>query len=142
MMIITCTRRLQFCAGHRVYGHENKCAHLHGHNYVAWITAQAEALDAVGRVIDFSVLKQQIGTWIEDHWDHGFLYWGEADKEVGKILTDMKTKAYAMPYNPTAENMAHYLLTHVAPLALTGLGVCAVKVVVQETENCSAEACL
>ena len=31
-MKLTCTRRLQFCAGHRVYGHESKCANVHGHN--------------------------------------------------------------------------------------------------------------
>src|SRR5262249_14498003 len=54
---VTCTRLLQFDAGHRVYQHEGKCANLHGHRYTAEITAQAEALDKIGRVIDFSVLK-------------------------------------------------------------------------------------
>ena len=54
--MITCTRRIQFCAGHRVMGHEGKCRNLHGHNYVVFVTAQADELDSVGRVIDFSVL--------------------------------------------------------------------------------------
>ena len=49
--MITCTRRLTFCAGHRVLGHESKCAHPHGHNYVVYVTAEAEQLDDVGRVM-------------------------------------------------------------------------------------------
>ena len=64
-MPITATRRLQFAAGHRVHGHEGKCRHLHGHNFVVFLTAAAENLDAVGRVIDFGVLKERIGGWIE-----------------------------------------------------------------------------
>jgi len=73
----TCTRRIQFCAGHRVAGHENKCNNLHGHNYVAFITAQAHNLDNLGRVVDFSVLKDIIGGWIDDNWDHGLILWRE-----------------------------------------------------------------
>ena len=30
---ITCTRRIEFDAAHRVMGHEGKCKHLHGHRY-------------------------------------------------------------------------------------------------------------
>ncbi len=43
--MITATRRVQFCAGHRVHRHESKCRNLHGHNYVAFFTAEAERLD-------------------------------------------------------------------------------------------------
>jgi hypothetical protein len=51
-------RRIPFAAGHRVFQHESKCRNLHGHNYVAVLHARADAgLDALGRVIDFSVLK-------------------------------------------------------------------------------------
>ena len=32
-MNITATRYHDICAGHRVYGHEGKCSHFHGHNY-------------------------------------------------------------------------------------------------------------
>ena len=64
--MISCTRRIQFCAGHRVLGHENKCANAHGHNYVAYISARSNDLDKVGRVIDFSVLKEKIGGWIDE----------------------------------------------------------------------------
>lgn len=67
-----CKRRVQYCAGHRLPGHEGKCRSIHGHNYVAHIYAEGK-LDAVGRVVDFSVLKERVGGWIEDHWDHGFV---------------------------------------------------------------------
>ena len=45
--MITATRRIQFAAGHRVFGHEGKCRWLHGHNFVAFLTAAAADLDAV-----------------------------------------------------------------------------------------------
>ena len=113
-MSVTCTRRIQFCAGHRVAGHENKCAHLHGHNYVALITAQANELDDVGRVIDFSVLKERVGGWIDKHWDHGFILWAgdsEARAVIGAFHTGVTgQKLFELPVNPTAENMARYLI--------------------------------
>jgi 6-pyruvoyltetrahydropterin/6-carboxytetrahydropterin synthase len=138
----TCTRRLQFAAGHRVLGHENKCANVHGHNYVVEITACADALDGIGRVIDFSVLKERIGGWIEEHWDHGFILYSEDADVVLALMQVPGTKTYGMPANPTAENMADFLLRVVGPLVLTGTGVHVTRVVVHETENCWAEAVL
>mgnify|MGYP003644474153 CR=1 FL=1 len=141
-MPVTCTRRIQFCAGHRVFRHEGKCAHLHGHNYVAYITAEADRLDSVGRVIDFSVLKDLVGGWIEKHWDHGFIL-AEVDlaaiEAVSKIVPQ---KLYLMKSNPTAENIANHLLHDIAPKLLKQYGVIVTKVVIDETENCSAEACI
>jgi 6-pyruvoyltetrahydropterin/6-carboxytetrahydropterin synthase len=32
-MKIIASRYHDISCGHRVYGHESKCAHLHGHNY-------------------------------------------------------------------------------------------------------------
>jgi len=156
--MLTCTRRIQFCAGHRVRGHENKCAHLHGHNYVVFLTAclgepATDQTDGIGRVVDFSVLKKRIGGWIDEKWDHGFIY-SAYDVETSKALAafdgfmgsdDEKwpgTKLYELPYNPTAENLANYLLHKVGPARLDGTGVTLSKVVVWETENCYAEASL
>lgn len=146
-MDITCTRRVQFCAGHRLLGHESKCSHLHGHNYVALFHARASELDVVGRVIDFSVLKEKLGGWIDKHWDHGFIC-NLADKETMALLQSASVwfpngqKKYAMPANPTAENMAEYLLRVVAPEVMAGTGVDVVKVTLWETENCFAEVSL
>jgi 6-pyruvoyltetrahydropterin/6-carboxytetrahydropterin synthase len=135
-MIITCTRRLTFESGHRVHGHESKCANLHGHSYKAEIEASAE-LDSLGRVIDFSVLKEKVGGWIDFHLDHGFILWVDDLEARGQML---KTKLYLMPYNPTAENLARHLLLEVCPLVLQGTGVTVTRVVIHETENCKAEA--
>jgi 6-pyruvoyltetrahydropterin/6-carboxytetrahydropterin synthase len=138
--VITCTRRIQFCAGHRVFGHEGKCRNIHGHNYVAFITAQADQLDAVGRVIDFSVLKDRIGGWIDREWDHGCILW-ENDTDARMAVESCRpAKVFTLPTNPTAENMADYLLRVVCPKELAGTGVRVVSVRVWETENCYAEA--
>lgn len=150
MSKVTCTRRLTFCAGHRVMGHENKCAHLHGHNYVVEIEAEAE-LDSVGRVIDFSVLKEKIGGWLEREWDHGFVLNEQDAEAIERVRTfapfppgnpnALKAqKLYLMSDNPTAENMARYLLHQICPALLAGTGVVVCRVVIHETENCKAEA--
>jgi len=148
----SCTRRLQFCAGHRVMKHESKCANLHGHNYVALITAHGPGLDDVGRVIDFGVLKERVGGWIDDHWDHGLVL-NQEDKELIEMVGDFKVrksagagvgyqKLYLMLNNPTAENMAAHLLWHVCPDVLHGTGVKVKRVRLWETENCYADATL
>jgi 6-pyruvoyltetrahydropterin/6-carboxytetrahydropterin synthase len=141
-MKITATRRVQFAIGHRVHGHEGKCRHLHGHNFVFHLTAEADELDSVGRVVDFGVLKALVGGWIEAAWDHGFVLWVE-DTEGLKAMTQVAgQKFYLLPYNPTAENLAMHILRTVGPYALKETGVRLVRVRVDETENGSAEAAL
>lgn len=137
--MITCTRRIQFCAGHRVYGHEGKCRHLHGHNYVALVTAQA-TLDNIGRVIDFSVLKNRVGGWIDREWDHGFILWASDCEALVAVRSCSPFKVFELPSNPTAENMADYLLQTVCPNVLSDTGVRVIGVRLWETENCYAEA--
>jgi len=136
----TCTRRIQFCAGHRVVGHENKCANVHGHNYVIEIFAEADKLDGVGRIIDFSVLKGRIGKWIEDNWDHTFICAPNEDPGLIDAIEIINNKPiYRLPYNPTAENMAMFLLENVCPEVLKDCeGVGVIKIVLHETENCWA----
>ena len=79
-------RRFQFCAGHRIPRHESKCRNLHGHNYVLWLEVSAPELDALGRVIDFGVIKELIGSWIETHWDHGFILCLNDDEAIDDEL--------------------------------------------------------
>ena len=138
MGVIQAVRRIQFCAGHRVLGHEGKCAFMHGHNYVALLHARSPSLDQVGRVIDFSVLKERLGGWIEDQWDHGFIYKEDDDQVEGALDSVPGQKRFTMAENPTAENMASYLLYQVGPDQLVGTGVELVKVELWETENCLA----
>ena len=135
-------RRIHFSAGHRLVGHEGACAYLHGHNYLVFIHASGD-LDPVGRVIDFAVLKERVGGWILEHWDHGFIV-ASHDEDARRALESftsggLKQKTYVLDRNPTAENMAAYLALEVSPRVLAGTGVRVTKVVVQETENCFAE---
>ena len=147
---VAAVRRLQFCAGHRVYKHETKCAHLHGHNYVLFLHAQVQpetrqkrgggpGLDALGRVIDFSILKEKFAPWIEGNWDHGFILWEKDIEAIAALKHLTEQKLFLLPSNPTAENMAIHLLETVAPAVLAGSGVALTKVVLWETENCFVE---
>ena len=148
MRMVTCTRVIGIDVGHRVVRHESKCRHLHGHRYTIEITAEAEELDSVGRVIDFGVLKEEVGGWLLDHWDHGLVIW-ELDP-LAEALTELVVsegqtqKVFLAEFNPTAENMAKFLLRDLCPslLRLSDSGVVVSKVVVWETPNCKAEASL
>lgn len=160
--MITVTRYHDISAGHRVAGHESKCSQLHGHNYRIHFTCEVEdleeftALDTLGRVIDFGVIKSTLCEWLERNWDHKFLAWGEdvhmrTIEEVinGLALStdeDMYHPVISMfcssilwvPFNPTAENMAQYLVEQVGPRQLEGTGVVLTKVKIDETRKCSA----
>lgn len=125
--------------GHRVFGHESKCKHLHGHNYRVTFTCDANALDDVGRVIDFSAIKSRLCMWLEDAWDHKFLFW-EKDPFALTFSSFDPDGVVLVPFNPTAENMAQYLLQVVGPLQLEGTGVRLLSVKVEETRKCSATA--
>jgi 6-pyruvoyltetrahydropterin/6-carboxytetrahydropterin synthase len=155
--MITATRYHDISCGHRVAGHESKCALLHGHNYRITFTCRAAALDQVGRVIDFSVMKEKLCMWVEEHWDHRFLAWKNDDfmqcvmlaaqdaniterPGMEPVYRMLKHSMVWTPFNPTAENMAEHLLSVIGPAQLNGTGVDLIKVIVEETRKCSAEA--
>lgn len=124
--------------GHRVYGHEGKCRHLHGHNYRIHFTCVAGdgGLDGVGRVIDFSQVKSKLCMWIEENWDHHFLVW-EKDP-MWSYLLDLDPTVVVTPFNPTAENIAQHLVEVIGPAQLAGTGVFLSEVTVEETMKCFA----
>lgn len=137
--------------GHRVVGHENKCRHLHGHNYRIHFHCQAqlgvESLDKIGRVIDFGEIKSKLCMWVENNWDHKFLAWqhDEVMLEVSSLSANEGIESELFnesivwtPFNPTAENMAEYLVTVVGPEQLAGTGIELVEVVIEETAKCHA----
>lgn len=134
---ITATRFHDFCAGHRVAGHENKCAHLHGHNYRIHFTLQAIELDHIGRVMDFSVIKSKLCEWLEDNWDHKMILF-EHDELIGQLKKLVPDDIVEVPFNPTAENMAQYLCEVVAVEQLAGTGCVLVKCEIEETRKCKA----
>jgi len=143
---LSLVRQLKFCAGHRLYQHESKCAFFHGHNYrvdieVVGANGGAE-VDAVGRIVDFSQIKQRMLGWLDANWDHAFLVYEQDENALAAVRMVQPSKYFVMPWNPTAENMARYLLEVVAPSVLGDLGVVARKVCVWETEESCAVATL
>lgn len=143
-MKYTAIRKHEFQSGHRVYKHEGKCQYLHGHSYVATIHCKADKtpLNSLGMVIDFSLIKDIICTWIDHKFDHKFLIW-EVDP-MAKSLQEIDSTVAIVPFNPTAENIACYILEEGNKLLKKFQddkhGVIIHKVEVKETGKCSAEA--
>ncbi len=141
-MSLTIMRRIKFCAGHRLYEHGGKCEHFHGHNYVADFFVTGEEVDSVGRVLDFADLKARTKGWIDENWDHSFLVYEKDENAIQALEAVQPPRLFKMPYNPTAENMARYLLEEMCPKALDGSGARAVRVRIWETDESYAEASL
>ena len=136
-------RRISFCAGHRLLNHGGKCENFHGHNYVAEIYVTSDEVDSVGRVVDFADINRVFKHWIDENWDHGFVLWDQDQNALDAIVMVQPNRVFELPYNPTAENMARYLLEVVAPKLLVGVsdrGVHVSRVVLWENENSFAEA--
>ncbi len=137
-MSLTCTRRLAWDAMHRVPRHESKCAAFHGHRYTADVTCSAEQLDDRGRVVDFGVIKQLVGAWIDERWDHTAILMRGDDDPACVAVAESNARhgrpVYWMDGHPTAENVAAEL-ARVASELLAPTGVTVVHVRVWETPN-------
>jgi len=139
--MITITRAFGFDAGHRILGHEGKCANLHGHRYSAEVTVTAAKLDNLDRVLDFSEVKRVIGEFIEDNWDHNMILHKD-DPLLRLRSVDFGPKdPYILDNNPTAEVLAETLL-HIADSMLITEKIPArvTHVRMYETPNCWADA--
>jgi 6-pyruvoyltetrahydropterin/6-carboxytetrahydropterin synthase len=106
------TREIRFCYGHRLLQYDGKCRHLHGHNGRALITVQADRLDALGMVVDFSTIKKVVSGWIDSHLDHRMIL--HKDDPVLPLLQQQNEPVFLMDVNPTAENIAKLIFDHVA----------------------------
>ena len=140
MPMITVTRRLEWDAMHRIPNHESKCRSFHGHRYAAELACAAPELDALGRVVDFGVVKQRVGTWIDDRWDHTAILMRD-DPEAAPIAETnarLGRPVYWLDGHPTAENIVAEL-ARVASRLLADTGVTVVRIRLWETPNCSAE---
>lgn len=127
-------RRLEFDYGHRLLLHESKCAHVHGHRALVEVACTAE-LDPVGRVIDFGVVKQLVGGWLDEHLDHAFIA-QEGDPLIA-WLVEHGQRHKVLKVAPTAENLARQIFL-VAVQLLADRGVRVEWVRFWETPNGSA----
>ncbi len=122
------TKELHFCYGHRLLNYDGKCRFLHGHNGKAVITVEAEKLDPLGMVIDFSQLKRVVGAWIDETLDHKMIL--HRDDPVIPELRRQGEPFVTLDVNPTAENIAKLIFDFVK-----GAGFAVVEVTLWETEN-------
>lgn len=84
-------KRLEVSAAHRLnLSYPSKCTNLHGHNWIVTVECKARELNADGMVTDFSIIKDKINSLL----DHAVL------NEV-------------LPFNPTAENIAKWIVDNV-----------------------------
>ncbi len=134
--MISITRSFSWDAAHRLLGHESRCRFLHGHRYVAEVSVTSPDLDSLGRVIDFSCLKEIIGKWIDDNWDHNIIL--NCRDPLLDIDMDgpiwMGRDPYILSGNPTVENMTKHLYYQVQPLLPPDIKIIHIRL--WETEKC------
>lgn len=135
--MITAERYHDISCGHRVVGHEGKCRFLHGHNYRIHFVVEAIELDEIGRVVDFSVIKEQLCMWLEENYDHKFLMW-EKDPLLESLQEVSDESIVIVEFNPTAENIAKHLVEKIGPQQLKNYSCRLISCKVEETQKCSA----
>jgi 6-pyruvoyltetrahydropterin/6-carboxytetrahydropterin synthase len=94
--VYSISKDFNFSASHQLNGlpEGHQCGRLHGHNYAVRLILSSDVLDDHGFVVDYGDLGW-FKEWIDGHFDH-------------KHLNDV------VGFNPTAENLAHYLYVIVA----------------------------
>lgn len=97
------TRSFEIDYGHRLKNHESKCKNAHGHRGRFDVTVSAEDLDHVGRVIDFGVVKREVGGWLNEAFDHGFI--AEEGDPIAAFLQAEGSKVIVLEVPPSIEHL-------------------------------------
>ena len=98
------TKRIEFCYGHRLMDYDGMCKHPHGHNAVAEIEIQTDALDRRNMVADFGDIKRLVKGWIDREIDHRMIL--RRDDPLVKALETLGEPMYLLDSNPTVERIA------------------------------------
>ena len=113
------TDRVEFIfdAGHRLFKYMGKCEVPHGHTFKVEVMVSSDKLDQMGFIVDFVELRDRIGKWIDENWDHAFLV-NDQDEELCRALNVLNNKKVFTfrNENPTAEVIARHLFEYVYEL--------------------------
>lgn len=101
------TKSIDFCYGHRLLEYDGKCKHLHGHNGLIEVDIEADSLDSLGMVMDFTAVRDIVKGWVDENLDHKMLL--RRDDPVAPILEELGEPIYLLDDNPTAENIAKHI---------------------------------
>lgn len=91
--------------GHRIVGHEGKCARLHGHTYRWVVTIKTDHLEPPGFVIDFGDIKDLL-----NEWDHRTLLWTQDPIVfIPSVHSELEAGIVRVEFNPTVEHMVRHM---------------------------------
>lgn len=104
------TKRMEIAGSHQLtLSYSSQCEKLHGHNWIVTVYCCAPRLNKDGMVCDFKHLKEKV---------HGYLDHGNFNE--------------LLPFNPTAENIAKWVVDQIPECY---------KATVQESEGNIATYC-
>ncbi len=127
---------ITFDAGHRLLKYKGKCEVPHGHTFKTEIFIKSEILDQMGFVIDFVELRNKVGNWIDENWDHAFLINSQDQELLHAFSLISEKKIFILSdSNPTAEVLAKYLFNYMHKI----YGNLVAKVRIWESPNQYAE---
>ena len=135
-MIIT-NQYQDITCGHRISNGENFQNNLH--RFRINFTFQSKVLTSDANKINFSIAISRLCDWVEKQWDNKFLC-QDNDNLVNTILgthmpelnkneiQDLFEFFVPLPFDPTAEKLAVYLLDFIGPEQLKGTDIELTKV--------------
>ena len=68
---------------------------------------EADSLDNLGMVMDFTQVKDIVKSWVDENLDHKMLL--RRDDPVAPLLINLGEPLYLLDDNPTAENIAMHI---------------------------------
>lgn len=87
----------------------NRCRKsIHGHSAIIEVFLTSDKLDNGGMIVDFSLIKKNIGQWI-DSFDHCMLIWSKDKEEYKNDVKKWCDRWIELPISPSAENLALYI---------------------------------